>query len=86
MALLDVVPEARALVHSQDAIDAANDAADHASNDRTNRPRGARAFARAMLDAGGHALRGRDHGHHHDGPDNGNQKTTTDLHFHLSLL
>jgi hypothetical protein len=86
MALSHVAAEARALVHSENAIDATDDTADHATDDGADRPRRALAIARTTLDATGHSLRGRHYGHGHDGPDYGNQKTTTYLHFHFRCV
>jgi hypothetical protein len=81
MALGRVAAEARAFVHSENAVDAADDTADN-STDRSSR---ALAIARAALDTTRYALSGGNDRHGNDGADGSNQKTTTYLHF-ISIL
>src|SRR3569832_1450661 len=82
----NIAVEARALVDAQHTGDAADHATDDAADNGSNRTGRPFAFARAMLDAAGHAaLCKRGHRRSHDSHETGSGEILTDFHG-MSLL
>jgi hypothetical protein len=77
----DVASEARTLIDTQNATDAANHTTDNASDHSADRAGRALSFTSAVLNASRNSLGRRYDRHCHNGSEHGNQEITTDIHF-----